>query len=137
VPVAESSLIPRTETSQRVLIVDDNEDALDLLSTFLESAGHQVATAHDGPDALAMLDRYKPSVLVIDIGMPVMSGYELAARVREHGSGERPYLVALTGYGQATDREQSRAAGFDEHLVKPVDLDRLLRILTRAGVGPV
>jgi signal transduction histidine kinase/ActR/RegA family two-component response regulator len=133
VPLAEPLLIPRTDASQRVLLVDDNEDALDLLSTFLESAGHQVATAHDGPDALALLDRCQPSVLVIDIGMPVMSGYELAARVRAHRGGERPYLVALTGYGQATDREQSRDAGFDEHLVKPVDLDHLLRVLARAG----
>jgi signal transduction histidine kinase/ActR/RegA family two-component response regulator len=136
VPLAKSILIPRTETSRRILLVDDNEDALDLLSTFLQSAGHQVATAHDGPDALALLDRYQPSVLVIDIGMPVMNGYELAARVRAHGSKERPYLVALTGYGQAADRAQSHAAGFDEHLVKPVDLAHLLRILARTGVHP-
>ncbi len=136
VRLAESLLIPRTNASRRVLLVDDNEDALDLLSTFLESTGHQVATARDGPDALALLDRYRPSVLVIDIGMPVMSGYELAARVRAHAGGERPYLVALTGYGQATDREKSRDAGFDEHLVKPVDLAELLRVLARAGVRP-
>ncbi len=136
VPLAEPLLIPRTDASQRVLLVDDNEDALELLSTFLEAAGHEVATAHDGPDALALLDRYQPSVLVIDIGMPVMSGYELAARVRAHCAGKQPYLVALTGYGQATDRQQSRAAGFDEHLVKPVDLAELLRVLARAGVGP-
>ena len=133
VPLAEVALIQRTDASQRVLLVDDNEDALELLSAFLESAGHQVATAHDGPEALALLDRYQPSVLVIDIGLPGMSGHELAARVRAHRGGERPYLAALTGYGQAADREQSRAAGFDEHLVKPVDLAHLLRVL--AGVG--
>ena len=83
-----------------------------------------------------MLDRCQPSVLVIDIGMPVMNGYELAARVRAHRGGEQPYLVALTGYGQATDRERSRAAGFNEHLVKPVDLAQLLRVVARGGVGP-
>ncbi len=133
---AEPLLVPRTDAAQRVLLVDDNDDSLTLLSTFLESAGHQVATAHDGPDALSMLDRCQPSVLVIDIGMPVMDGYELAARIRGHGDGELPYLVALTGYGQATDLERSRAAGFNEHLVKPVDLDQLLGVLARARVRP-
>jgi signal transduction histidine kinase/ActR/RegA family two-component response regulator len=133
---AESLLVPRTDAPQRVMLVDDNEDALDLLSTFLRGAGHEVVAAHDGPDALALLARFHPSVAVIDIGMPVMDGYELAARVRADGGSEQPYLVALTGYGQQTDRERSLAAGFNEHLVKPVDLAQLLRIIVRAGVRP-
>ena len=130
-------------TPQRVLLVDDNEDALDLLSTFVESVGHEVAIARDGPEALALLERFRPSVAVIDISMPVMDGYELAASIRaryggEHTlyEGEQPYLVALTGYGQATDRERSSAAGFSEHLVKPVDLARLQRVIEQAHTRP-
>lgn len=134
--LAESLLFPRTDAPQRVMLVDDNEDALDLLSTFLRGAGHEVAAAHDGLDALAVLARFHPSVAVIDIGMPVMSGYELAARIRADFGGEQPYLVALTGYGQQTDRERSVAAGYNEHLVKPVDLALLLRVIARAGVRP-
>jgi signal transduction histidine kinase/ActR/RegA family two-component response regulator len=126
--------IPPTDAPQRVLLVDDNDDALDLLSTVVETAGHKVIVAHDGAAALATLDRFQPSVAVIDIGMPLMDGYELAASIRAHQSGGQPYLVALTGYGQATDRERSRAVGFDEHLVKPVDLARLLRVIAGGRV---
>jgi CheY-like chemotaxis protein len=121
--------MPRTSHPQRVLLVDDNQDALELLSTFVEEAGHEVVVAHDGREALAVLDRFQPSVAVIDIGMPVMSGYELAVQVRACPGDESPYLVALSGYGQATDRERSSAAGFDVHLVKPVNLDQLLRVI--------
>ena len=134
---AAARLVPHTETPRCVLVVDDNEDALDLLSTFLESAGHEVVMAHDGPEALAVLDRCHPSVAVIDIGMPVMDGYELAARIQAQLGDERPYLVALTGYGQPTDRERSGAAGFNEHLVKPVDLAHLLRAIAHGQVHPV
>jgi signal transduction histidine kinase/ActR/RegA family two-component response regulator len=128
--------LPRTDTPQRVLLVDDNDDSLGLLSIFVGSAGHEVVVARDGPEALAILDRFHPSVAVIDIGMPIMNGYELATRFRAHQGGEEPYLVALTGYGQTTDRERSRAAGFDEHLVKPVDLALLLRVIARAHAHP-
>ncbi|MGA3123942.1 MAG: ATP-binding protein [Polyangiaceae bacterium] len=124
----------RTEDPQRVLLVDDNKDVLDLLAILLERAGHEVATAHDGPEALTMLERFHPSVAVIDIGMPVMNGYDLATNIRAQQQVERPFLVALTGYGQANDRERVRAAGFNEHLVKPVDVQRLLRVIARAPV---
>ena len=129
---AASLLVPPADVPRRVLLVDDNEDALELLSTFVESAGHEVVVAGDGTAALAVLDRFHPSVAVIDITMPLMDGYELAARIRARSPDEQPYLVALTGYGQATDRERSRAAGFDEHLVKPVDLALLLRVIARS-----
>jgi signal transduction histidine kinase len=121
--------LPRTNTPQRVLLVDDNDDALDLLFTLVSSAGHEVVIAHDGHDALAALERFSPSVAVIDIGMPVMDGYELAGRIRKQPGRAQPYLLALTGYGQATDRARGSAAGFDGHLVKPVDLAHLLRII--------
>ncbi|HKY35746.1 MAG TPA: response regulator [Polyangiaceae bacterium] len=136
-PAVKVPLAPTTSARQRVLLVDDNEDSLDLLSTFLENAGHEVSIAHDGSEALTLLDRFHPSVAVLDITMPVMGGCELAERIRAHPDGQQPYLIALTGYGQASDRERTRAAGFNEHLVKPVDLADLLRVIdlseARAG----
>jgi signal transduction histidine kinase/ActR/RegA family two-component response regulator len=134
---AAPRLVPRTDTPQRVLLVDDNDDALVLLSTFVESAGHEIVMARNGPEALDVLDRFHPSVAVIDIGLPVMDGCDLAARIRARPIGAEPYLVALTGYGQSIDRERTRAAGFDEHLVKPVDLEHLLRVIARAPTHPV
>jgi signal transduction histidine kinase/CheY-like chemotaxis protein len=133
VAVAPSEAPPPStaKARQRVLLVDDNEDALDLLSFFLEGQGHVVKVARDGVEALGVLDRFLPSVAVIDITMPVMGGYELAERIRAQDSGAQISLVALTGYGQETDRERSRAAGFDEHLVKPVDLELLSRVVER------
>jgi AhpD family alkylhydroperoxidase len=127
-----SSVVPRTDAPLRVLLVDDDVDALDLLALLVRRAGHDVAIANGGPDALALLERFRPSVAVIDIGMPVMNGYELAARIRAQRNGERPFLIALTGYGQANDHERGRAAGFNEHLVKPVDPPYLLRVMARA-----
>jgi CheY-like chemotaxis protein/anti-sigma regulatory factor (Ser/Thr protein kinase) len=129
-----SPSVLRTEDPQRVLLVDDDEDVLDLFAILLTSAGHEVATAHDGREALSVLDRFHPSVAVIDISMPVMNGYDLATSIRAQHQGEQPFLVALTGYGQANDRERGRAAGFNEHLVKPVDLQSLLRVIARAHV---
>jgi CheY-like chemotaxis protein len=135
VPAAsEASLLPRMGNLQRVLLVDDNEDAVDLLSALVESAGHEVVVARGGLDALAALERFHPSVAVIDIGMPVMDGYELAARIRKQYVGAQPYLLALTGYGQASDIARGSAAGFDEHLVKPVDLAHLLRVIADVQV---
>ena len=128
--------VAHTEEPMRVLLVDDNEDALDLLSALLERAGHEVVMAHDAPEALRVLERFHPLVAVIDIGMPVMDGYELAARIRAQHGNDRPYLVALTGYGQLTDQERSRAAGFNEHLVKPVKFADLLRVIARLAELP-
>jgi PAS domain S-box-containing protein len=113
-----------TERPRQVLVVDDNRDAADLLAETLRAAGHQVEVAHDGPDALARLERFRPEVAVLDIGLPVMDGYELAVRLRDRVAGV--HLLALTGYGQDRDRERSRAAGFAHHFVKPIDPDRLL-----------
>jgi CheY-like chemotaxis protein len=131
---ASSFLVAHAETSRRVLLVDDNEDALDLLSTLVETSGHEVVVAHDGAEALAVFERFRPSVAVIDISMPRMDGCEVAARIRAQAVGKGyPYLVALTGYGQAGDRERTRRAGFDEHLVKPVALESLLRAIARGS----
>jgi len=110
----------------RILVVDDNYDAALALQGALEELGHVVAVAHDGPSALAEAATFKPQVGLLDIGLPVMDGYELAAAMRA----VRPVrLVAISGYGQEHDRQRSNAAGFASHLVKPVYLDDLVPLL--------
>ena len=123
---AVSSGLGATRTPRRVLLVDDNEDAAELLSEVLRSIGHEVVVAHDGPQALEALRSFPAEVGLLDIGLPVMDGYELARRIRERKGGEPPRLIAVTGYGQEHDREGTRLAGFARHLTKPVDLDELI-----------
>lgn len=114
-------------TSQRVLIVDDNEDAAVMIAALLSAAGHEVRTAHDGPGALQLYKSWPPSVVVLDIGLPVMDGYQLAGAIRaQAGVGEMPRLIALTGYGREPDKLRSVAAGISVHLVKPVAREALL-----------
>jgi PAS domain S-box-containing protein len=113
----------------RVLIVDDNRDAADLLAELLARAGCLTRVAYDGPSGLRAAEALDPDVCLLDIGLPVMDGYELARRLGELRPERRPYLVAVTGYGQASDRRRAEAAGFDAHLVKPVDGERLHALL--------
>jgi PAS domain S-box-containing protein len=110
--------------SLRVLVVDDNADAADLLAEALGASGHVTSVAQDGPTALHVACTFRPDIALLDIGLPVMDGYELAGRLRSQFGAVR--LIAVTGYGQTPDRERARAAGFDVHLIKPVDLDALL-----------
>jgi CheY-like chemotaxis protein len=117
---------------RRVLVVDDNADGAQMLASSLESIGHRVRVAHDGPAALDVAAVFHPDIALVDIGLPVMDGYELAARIREQPGGRDIQLVAVTGYGQERDRVASRAAGFAEHVVKPVDLERLAKIVAEA-----
>jgi signal transduction histidine kinase/ActR/RegA family two-component response regulator len=121
---------PRALRDKRILVVDDNEDAAVILMQALEQLGYQVKVAHDGPSALDTCQVFRPDVALLDIGLPVMDGYELAQRLRESCSGE-PHLrlVAITGYGQDKDRERSRRAGFEQHLVKPLDLAKIERAI--------
>ena len=114
-----------------ILIVDDNEDAAEVLSIALEQMGHRTLVATDGPAALALLrsGSWIPDVALLDIGLPVMDGYELAGRLRDDPSLVGVRLVAITGYGQASDRRRAEQAGFDHHLVKPVDLATLEGVL--------
>lgn len=114
---------------RRVLLVDDNEDAAELLESALRGAGFAVCVAHDGPSALAAASRFEPDFCVLDIGLPGMDGYELAASLREDPKHAQARLIAVTGYGQASDVEKAREVGFDEHFVKPVDLARLRQAL--------
>jgi signal transduction histidine kinase/DNA-binding response OmpR family regulator len=131
-------LTPRAgaQRAQRILIVDDNQDAAELLGEALQSMGHVVTVAHDGPSALRASLSFQPEVALLDIGLPVMDGYELAQRLLElHATGDsdRPLkLIAITGYGQDSDRERSARAGFEQHLVKPLDLNQLERAIEAA-----
>jgi PAS domain S-box-containing protein len=114
---------------RRILVVDDNVDGAESLAMLLKTEGHEVRVAHDGPAALAAIDADPPELVFLDIGMPVMSGYEVAQRLRQRPGLENLRLVAMTGWGQEEDRRRSQEAGFDQHLVKPVELDVLRKLL--------
>ncbi len=120
--------------SRRVLVVDDNVDAAEMLALFLRTEGHEVRTAHDGPAALHAAESFRPEVILLDIGLPRMDGYTVARRLREQPGLKTSLLVALTGYGQEEDRRRAHEAGFDAHLVKPADSDELQKLLACSPV---
>ncbi len=120
---------------QCVLVVDDNEDAAASLAMLLEMEGHEVAQAFSGEQALALSAARRPDVVLLDIGMPGMSGHDVARAMRQRDGANAPWLVALTGWGHAGDRERSRQAGFDAHLVKPVSIQELLALLAEWEAG--
>jgi CheY-like chemotaxis protein/two-component sensor histidine kinase len=130
--VAKPSPSVGASVQRRVLIVDDNEDAASMLADVLERAGHQTVTAHDGPSALRIAERFRPELALLDLGLPVMDGFELARQFRVTPALEKTRLIAVTGYGQEHDRRASTEAGFDAHLVKPVDIDALQRLVAAA-----
>jgi CheY-like chemotaxis protein len=115
---------------RRVLIADDNQDAAESLSMLLRLSGHDVLVAHTGVDALNVVREERPDVAVLDIGMPDLSGYEVARRVRLEPWGQKIILIALTGWGQENDKRRAQAAGFDHHFTKPVDPDDLEKVFT-------
>jgi signal transduction histidine kinase len=117
---------------RRILVVDDNHDAAETLGALLSALGATVSIVYNGRSALESLDQFDPDTLLLDIGMPEMDGYEVARRVRATPNHAKTLLIALTGWGQDQDYRQSRAAGFDHHMVKPPDIDKLRDILTRA-----
>jgi PAS domain S-box-containing protein len=118
---------------RRVLIVDDNEDGASSLARILELSGHFAQTAHDGEEAVNAAERFRPDVVLLDIGLPKLNGYEACRRIREQPWGKEMLLVALTGWGAESYRQRSRDAGFDTHVVKPVNSRELLRILNATG----
>jgi signal transduction histidine kinase/ActR/RegA family two-component response regulator len=139
-PVGErSAAVPPPSSSRdvartlRVLVVDDNEDAADMLVDALLSKGYQTRHAHDGPAAIRMCQSFKPHVALLDIGLPVMDGYELAQRLRQLPGMEALQLHAVTGYAQESDRERSRLAGFGRHFVKPLDMELLDSVLRESA----
>jgi CheY-like chemotaxis protein len=116
--------------SLRILVVDDNVDSAVTMAALLSMYGHEVKTAHDGLQALDEVTRFRPDVAILDIGMPKMNGYTVAKRIRECMGEAQPLLIAVTGWGQEEDRQRSKAAGFDHHLVKPVDPASLCALLS-------
>jgi len=134
VRAADGASTPRTVTPRRVLVVDDNEDAAEMLAEMLRAEGHVTRVAYDGPTALQLVaDGFRPELAILDIGLPVMDGYELAAKLQESLADAAPKMIALTGYGQEHDRARSARAGFALHLVKPVTPERLLAFVGSAN----
>lgn len=112
-----------------ILVVDDNEDNAEVLALILRARGHVVEVAHDGESALRTAARLQPGFALVDIELPGMDGYEVARRLRKEL--ERPVLVAMTAYGQASDGKRALEAGFEEQLGKPIDMERLLSIIEK------
>ena len=131
---------PRPETGGvgaklRILVVDDNEDSAEMLRLTLELMGHEVQALYDALTAVNAVTQYEPDAVFLDLGMPRLNGYEVARRIRTLERGKQPTLIALTGHGQEHDKHRSAAAGFDHHLVKPVDRAALARALSEVGVS--
>jgi CheY-like chemotaxis protein len=138
-PLLQESALPAKNTrrvqalpSRRVLIVDDSRDGGDSLAMLLRVLGAEVALAHSGRQALDSVKTFQPHVVLLDIGMPGMDGYEVARRIRANPANRDVHLIALTGWGQDEDRQRSADAGFDHHLVKPADVDQLRQLLSVA-----
>lgn len=128
-PRADAQPSQSGNAPRRVLVVDDNLDAAEGLAMLLQLKGHQVATAYDGEGAIDAAREFDPQVVLLDIGLPRLDGFEVARRLREQFPDRGMLLVALTGYGQERDRLRAREAGFDHHLLKPVRLELLEQLL--------
>ena len=128
-----SSALPSDQngTGRRILLVDDNKDMAQGMKRLLSAAGHTIRIATDGLEALKVSEKFLPSAVILDIGLPGMDGYEVARRLREATSGPPAILIAMTGYGQPEDKQRAISAGFDHHLVKPVDFKELKAILSK------
>jgi len=125
-----SDVAAEPTSQRRILIVDDNVDSADSLAMLLEITGNQTYLAHDGVEAIESIEKYRPEVVLLDIGLPKLDGHEVCRRVREQPWGNDIRIIALTGWGQDDDRRKSEEAGFNGHLVKPVDYDKLLALLS-------
>lgn len=132
--VARTAVAADSQPSIRMLIVDDNHDSAETMAMLQELHGHRTLTAHTGPAALTAASGFRPDVVLLDIGLPEMDGFEVARRLRAMPETKEAFLIALTGYGTAEDRERAKAAGFDEHLAKPANLE-LLREWLRKRFG--
>lgn len=128
--VAQSDIAPESSPARRILIVDDNRDSAESLAMLLEITGNKTYMAHDGLEALEMIDAHRPEVVLLDIGLPKLNGHEVCRHLRSQPWGRNIVVIALTGWGQEDDRRKSEEAGFNGHLVKPVDYDKLLDLLS-------
>ena len=116
----------------RILVVDDNIDAAETLSMLLESTGNETRIAHTGPEAVAVAAEMRPQIVLLDLGLPGFDGYEVARRLRADSSLVQPLIIAVSGWGAEEDRRKSEAAGFDQHLIKPVDPAHLAALIATA-----
>ena len=123
------SVLPPSDASLKIVVVDDSIDGAEMLAAALSAKGYMTQVAFDGPAALRMAATFRPMVVFLDIGLPIMDGYELAARLRDLPELNDLRLFAVTGYGQESDRQKTRAAGFDHHFTKPIDLDAIDAVL--------
>ena len=130
--VAEAPASPR----RRILVVDDNHDAASTMAEMLELLGNEVRTAGDGFEAITVAEAFRPQVILMDTGMPRLNGHDATRRIRQQSWGEAMTILALTGWGQDADRARSKEAGCDGHLVKPVDLLELEKLLAGLDAGP-
>ena len=121
---------PPAGPKRRLLIADDLQDSADSLALLLRTQGHEVWTAYDGQAALIAAEQFKPDIVLLDIGMPKLNGYDTCRLIRQHEWGKGMWVVALTGWGQQDDRQRARDAGFDHHMLKPVDPDELRKLLS-------
>ncbi len=131
-PQAEG-LAHMSPPSLRILVVDDNRDAADSLAMLLRTTGNDIRTAYDGLEAVQVASEFRPDVVLLDIGLPKIDGHEVAQRIRKEPWGRQMCLIAVTGWSDETDRARSRAAGFDHHLVKPLDTGHLAQLLGSVG----
>jgi len=140
VNTATTSPVKPTSHRFRILVVDDNDDSALSLAMMLSIMGHDTRTAHDGESAVATAESFLPEVVLLDIGLPKLNGYEVAQRIRETAWGKSMFLIAVTGWGQEEDRQRSSEVGLNVHMVKPVEpaaLERLLAKLPSEGIGQV
>ena len=121
----------------QILVVDDNVDTVQGMAMLLNLAGHEVMTAHDGPAAIEVAQTCRPQIILLDLGLPGMSGYEIARRLREEQASRDALIIAVSGYGQEEDRHRTQAAGFDHHLVKPISYDELFTLLAPDPRRPI
>jgi CheY-like chemotaxis protein len=129
--------LPNFTTRARLLLVEDNDDSRELMCQLLDKAGFECLTAATGTAALELMRSACPDIAILDVGLPEMDGYELARRIRQEAPCANTILIAVTGYGRASDHAASREAGFDGHMVKPVNVEHLLALLAsfREGTG--
>jgi CheY-like chemotaxis protein len=135
-PVPERASAAQTSGGRRALVVDDNRDSALTMTVLLRKMGNEVRTAYDGEEAVAVAASMKPDLVLLDIGLPKLDGFEVARRIRAAPGGDAVTLIALTGWGQEEDRRRSKDAGFDHHLVKPVDPKMLARVVAEVRRGP-
>ena len=131
----EVQVQPEAPAGLRVLVVDDNVDAAQTLAMLVQLAGHDVRVAYDGPPALTLAQAFQPQVVLLDLNLPAMDGYEVARKLRERPETHEAVLAAVTGWGQPEDRRRSKDAGFDRHFVKPVDPNIITKLLSDAQAG--